>query len=59
MRKRGDPGAAPCCRHSTGVVAQPLGRPVRGDEYRSPAAAAQAAALGWGGEYWEVGEGVK
>ena len=57
IRKSGDPGAdaggAPCCRHSPGVVAAQLGRPISDTQYRSSTAAAQAAALGWPADYWQ------
>lgn len=61
VRKRGDPalvapgaaGAAPCCRHTPGAVAQQLGRPISDTDFRSTTSAAQAAALGWPADVWK------
>lgn len=54
VRKLGDPAlegqgaaGAPCCRHSPGVVAQQLGRPISDTRFRDATAVAQAAAAGW------------
>ncbi|KAI3423310.1 hypothetical protein D9Q98_010721 [Chlorella vulgaris] len=57
VRKAGDPGTAPCCRHSAVPVAGQLGRPISDVRYhlhqRDPTSAAQAAALGWSAAYWQ------
>lgn len=54
VRKHGDPAlegqhsaGAPCCRHTPGIVAQQMGRPVSDTRFRDATAAAQAAAAGW------------
>ena len=56
VRKRGDPGGAlgaPCCRHTAGVVAQQIGRPISDSEFRSATSARQAQqALGWSADYF-------
>lgn len=65
VRKRGDPAlqssssnssaaGAACCRHTPGVVAQQLGRPISDSDYRSGRAAQQAAALGWSEDYMQA-----
>jgi hypothetical protein len=53
VRKAGNPGTAPCCRHSAVPVAGQLGRPISDVRYRDPTSAAQAAALGWSAAYWQ------
>ncbi|KAL4855201.1 Calponin y domain-containing protein [Chlorella vulgaris] len=53
VRKAGDPGTAPCCRHSAVPVAGQLGRPISDVRYRDPTSAAQAAPLGWSAAYWQ------
>lgn len=61
VRKLGDPAlegqhsaGAPCCRHTPGIVAQQLGRPVSDTRFRDATAAAQAAAAGWPADNVEV-----
>lgn len=62
VRKHGDPAlegqhsaGAPCCRHTPGIVAQQLGRPVSDTRFRDATAAAQAAAAGWPADNVQVG----
>lgn len=61
VRKLGDPAltdpaatGAPCCRHTPGVVAQQLGRPISDTHFRSGTASQQAAALGWSQDYMQA-----
>lgn len=55
VRKQGDTARrAPCCRHSTYVTAQQLGRPVHQTQFRPPSLGALAANLGWSPEYMQA-----
>ena len=54
VRKQGDTARrAPCCRYSSHVVAQQLGRPVHHTQFRPAALAPLFAALGWDSGYTE------
>ena len=59
VRKQNDTaGAAPCCRHSPGIVAQQLGRPTHQTVYRDASVYTYAQTLGWTKDYVEVCAGA-